>query len=307
MIGGFLAGQVAAMAFLLPGVLRWRNQSGSGDIAPSLGSIARRYRRFAFYSTPAAVLNAAISRLPTIMLPLFFSWTVVGYYGRSFVALAVPLGLFGNAVAQVFFVHAGEAMRAGSIARITGQVHDRLVMLGLLPTVAVMIAGPDLFEVLFGTTWRPSGEYLRYVAPWMFLASVAAPLTKVFDVLERQRADLLTSIGMFVLQGTALVVGGRTGDVTLTLILLGAAGVLARAVHIGVILALSGVSFGAALLPYAKHFGYGLLPALAIFTATVWASPLVTVVVTAVGLGGYYAFIGLRQGVLTQPGTTMKG
>src|SRR5690606_7728230 len=126
------------------------------------------YRRFAIYSTPAAVLNGVFSRLPTVLLPLFFSWSVVGYYGRAFVALAVPLGLIGNAVAQVFFVHAGEARRAGGLSGLTAQVHARLVMLGIAPTLAVMIAGPDLFAVLFGELWRDSGEYLRYVAPWMF-------------------------------------------------------------------------------------------------------------------------------------------
>ena len=263
-----------------------------------------RYRRFAFFSTPAAVLNAAFARLPTILLPLFFSWTVVGYYGRAFVALAVPLGLFGSAVAQVFFVHAGEAMRTGSIARITGQVHDRLVMLGLLPTAAVMIAGPDLFEVLFGANWRPSGEYLRYVAPWLFLASVAAPLTRVFDVLERQRADLFTSIGMFVLQGAAIVIGGRTGSLELTLLLMGATGLVARAGHIAVMLLLSRVPAREVLSPYLRYTGLGVLPALVIGAAAYLASPVLTLVVTVIAVCGYYAFIGLKGGMLLPPGST---
>lgn len=306
LIGGFLAGQLAALAFMLPGRQKKSNREVSHQEAhaPGFTAIANRYRRFALFSTPAAVLNAAFARLPTILLPLFFSWTVVGYYGRAFVALAVPLGLFGSAVAQVFFVHAGEAMRTGSIARITSQVHDRLVMLGLLPTAAVMIAGPDLFEVLFGANWRPSGDYLRYVAPWLFLAAVAAPLTRVFDVLERQRADLLTSIGMFVLQGTAIVIGGRSGSLELTLLLMGATGLLARAAHIGVMLLLSRVPGREVLAPYLRYAGIGVAPLLLIGVAAYFASPFVTLVVTVIALAGYYAFIGLKGGMLLPPGST---
>ena len=62
----------------------------------------------------------------------------------------------------------------------------------------------------------------------MLLAAIASPLTRVFDVLERQRTDLACSVGMIVLQTAALVVGGRTGDVFFTLLLLGIAGVVAR-------------------------------------------------------------------------------
>ncbi|HEX7071177.1 MAG TPA: oligosaccharide flippase family protein [Rhodothermales bacterium] len=300
LIGGFVAGQVADLAFV---AIARRNAPQSTavsdeDAPPTLPDVARKYRHFAGYSTPAAVLNAAFSRLPTILLPLYFSWTVVGYYGRAFAALAVPLGLVGNAVAQVFFVHAGEAMRAGTMGRLSAQVHGRLVMIGLLPTIAVMIAGPDLFEVLFGQPWRPSGEYLRYVAPWMFLAAIAAPLTKIFDVLQQQRADFLSSVAMFCLQTAALVVGGTRGDVMLALILLGATGFLARAGHVSVMLGLAGTGLRDALLPYGRYGLRALLPAAAILLATFFAPPVVTVVVTFLALGSYYGFIAWNEGVL---------
>ena len=303
LIGGFVAGQVAALALLLPAA--WRNrgvparQPDVEDALPSLMDAARQYRRFALFSTPAAVLNAAFSRLPTILLPLYFSWTVVGYYGRAFVALAIPLGLVGNAVAQVFFVHAGEAMRAGSIGRLTVQVQARLVMIGLMPTLAVMIAGPELFEILLGEPWRTSGEYLRFVAPWMMLASIASPLTRVFDVLERQRTDLACSLGMIGLQTTALVVGGRSGDVMFTLLLLGVAGVIARAAHLIVIMRVAHARPASAIMPYVRYGLYSAIPALAIAASVSFASPAVTVLTTILALAAYYGTVAVREDLLT--------
>ena len=303
LIGGFVIGQVASLALLLPAALKGRDGSGEAapgpeTTAPNLLSAARRYRRYALYSAPAAALNAAFTRLPIILLPLFFSWSVVGYFGRAFVALAVPLGLIGNAIAQVFFVHAGEAMRAGTLGGLTARVHGRLVMLGLLPTAAVIVAGPDLFEVTFGAPWRTSGEYVQLVAPWMFMAAVASPLTRTFDVLERQRVDLFTSIGMFIVQASAIVVGGMTGDVMLTLILLGTSGFLARAAHVATMLHLAGVSPAEAVRPYYHYARFALLPLLAIAVTARWAAPWATLIVTAVSGIAFYSFVAHRERLL---------
>src|SRR5690606_983337 len=145
----------------------------------------------------------------------------------------------------------------------------------------------------------PAGEYLRFVAPWLYLAAIAAPLTRLFDVLERQRADLLTSILMFVVQAAALVIGGRTGDVMLTLILLGITGFVARAAHIAVMLRISSVPWRNALQPYVRYAAYSLLPGIAIALTLSGSNNMLTVAVVVIGLAAYYAAIAVREGVLT--------
>lgn len=297
LIGGFIVGQAASAAVLAPSAVRV-NISKPAAGTTSLLAIARRYRRFAAYSAPAAALNAAFARLPTLMLPLFFPTAIVGFYGRAFVALAVPLGLIGNAVAQVFFVHAGEARRAGTIRSLTTQVHARLVMIGLMPSAAVMVAGPDLFAVVFGEPWRFSGTFMPYVAPWMFLTAVSAPLTRIFDVLERQGTDLASSVGMFALQAVALIAGGITGDLVLTLLLLGIAGAVARALHIVLILRYADVPLQEMLRPYARYGAYTFPPLLLIAVATLWGTPVMTLLVTGLGVSGYYLVIAVREGIL---------
>lgn len=289
LIGGFAFAQLVSTALYGSMALR-ESRALRSHLFRGLGRTARRFRRFALFATPAGTLNAVVTRLPTLLLPMFFAFDVVGLFGRAFTALAVPLGFVGSAIAQVFFGHAAEAHRAGHLDRLTATVHARLVMLGLFPTLALVVAGPDLFAFLFGEPWRMAGVYARYLSPWFFLASVASPLTLLFDVLERQRTDLAISIAMFVVQAAALIAGGLTGDVRLTIVLAGASGVLARACHVGLLLRLAGVRLRDALAPYARYIAFSL-PGLLLATAALFADrPWLTTLAVAAG-GGIYAVV----------------
>ncbi len=295
LIGGFFAGHAASMLVLgrfvlgqgarvLAGAFRWSQ----------IRRAARRYRRFPLFSTPSTLLATLVGRLPVLLLPLFFDAAVLGLFGRAFAVLGVPLSLIGGAIAQVFFVHAAEAHRDDRLPEVTRTVHRRLVMLGLFPTLALLVAGPDVFEVVFGAAWREAGRFVQYIGPWLFLASVASPLTRLFDVLERQRLDFLTSLLMFVALAAAMLVGGRTGEVTTTLLLVGVAGAAVRVVHLAVLLRLAGVSYGAALPAYGRYLVFSLPGLLLLGGALLLHRPWLTTL-AAVLAGAVYAGLVLWQ------------
>ena len=296
LIGGFLAAHVvsgiyyaAVLARRPAAVLREALSSAA------LRNVAMRYRRFPAYSTPAAALNAVVARLPVLLLPVYFSLETVGYFGRAFVALAVPLSLIGTAVSQVFFVHAAEAHRADRLGEFTQTVHARLVMIGMFPTVLLIAVAPELLAFVFGEEWRTAGVYEQYLAASFFAGGVASPLTRLFDVLERQRTELLISITTFLALTAAIVVGGRAGSALLTMALIGAAGVLIRVLHIGTMMRLASVPLGQAARPYVRYAAFSIplvLPALLLRDVLpLWA---VTVLSAACGLA-YLALVAWRD------------
>lgn len=247
LVGGFLAGNVAAAAVNAVSSLR-----RSGRILlrrPGFGAIcrmARRYRRFPLFSTPSSLVATLVYRLPTFFIPLYFAPGELGYYVKAFAALAIPLSYAGNAVSRVFFVHAAEARLArlrDRLTEISTMVHRRLVMIGLFPTLALMVAGPDIFAVVFGEgvgqQWRTAGVYVQYIAPWLFFGSIASPLTRIFDVLERQRLDLATSLVACAFMTAALIMGGRTEDIRLLLLAVGLTGTAARLLQLAILMRLA--------------------------------------------------------------------
>lgn len=259
LIGGFIMAHVASAAYYVVALQRGagRYLAGTFDVA-ALRRVARRYRRFPAYSTPAAALNAAVARLPVLFLPIYFSLEAVGLFGRAFVTLAVPLSLIGTAISQVFFIHAAEANRSNRLAAFTRTVHARLVMIGMFPTLMLIAVGPDLFAFVFGPEWRQAGVFEQYLAVWFFAGGVASPLTRLFDVLERQRTELLISVATFLGLTTALIIGGRTGNIVLTMALMSLAGVLIRILHIYTMMRLASVPGRMTLAPYLKYAAFSI-------------------------------------------------
>lgn len=287
LIGGFLAGRLVSLVVLVWAALRHGGRVFAAAFEWSrIRAAARQYRRFPLFSTPSALIGVLIARLPLFLLPLYFEDDVIGLFVLAFNVLAIPLSHIGSAIARVFFVHAAEALHEQRLSEVTGIVHQRLVMLGLFPTLALLLAGPDVFEVIFGTVWREAGIYVQYVGPWLFLGAVASPLTRLFDVLERQRLDFATSLLMFAVMGVALVAGGRTGEVTTTLLLLGCAGAVVRLLHVSVLVRLAHVPALTALNAYGRYFLFSL-PGLSLIAGALWFfdSPWLTTIATvAAGL-----------------------
>lgn len=299
LIGGFLVGYV--VSFFIYGFNLLKSSSNLLFRAfrlKELASTAKRFRRFPLYSTPSALLSAFVARLPLLLLPQFFNEAVLGLFGLATNVLSVPLSLIGGAVAQVFFVHAAEANRSGGLANLTRTVHTRLVMIGIFPALALILAGPDVFGIVFGAPWREAGRYAGYLAPWLFLTSVASPLTRLFDVLERQRADLATSTLMFLLLATALLAGGMSGDLYRTLFYVGLAGAGVRLVQILVMLSLAGLRKRDMALPYVKYGLYGLITLAPVLVAYRYQQPWLMLILTSLGGMSYYGFVIWRDKLL---------
>lgn len=263
LVGGAALGYVAAGAVAglglarLPSARHWR--------WPAMRALAVQYRRFPFFSAPAALLNLGGTRVPVFLLAAFAGDAAVGLYGIAFGALAMPVGLVTGSVGQVFFVRAAEAHRAGELAPLARRVLGGLVAVTAFPCLAVVAAGPTLYTFVFGPEWTQAGVYARLLAPWVLTASVASPLTSLFDVLGRQRDDLALSVAMASVTTGALVVAGLLGSST-TLVAAGsAAGTVLRLGQIGWMMRLAGVP-----LPGAGRDALRALATAAPLAALVW-------------------------------------
>lgn len=299
LIGGFVAGHAVAALLLLTAALRHGAHAlGAAFRTEALRATASRYRRFAVFSMPSTLLGALMSRLPFLLLLFFFDRTIVGHFGLAFNAVLVPLSLLGGAVAQVFFVHAAEAVREDTLAPLTTTVHRRLVMAGLYPTLALLLAGPDVFAVVFSETWRTAGTYVQYLAPWLFFTALSVPLTRLFDVLERQRLDLMTSLILFTVLLSALLVGGFAGDPERCLLLLGLAGGATRCGQMLLLLRLGGVSWGSLVRPFARYTAFSLPGLLLTVAALSLHHPVLTTLAAALGGVLYVTLLLLRDGFL---------
>lgn len=298
LLGGFAVGHAAAAVVNVSAATRDVRRVPGRPTWAGLAEAARRYRRFGQFSAPAALVAALATRVPFLLLLVYFDRNVLGLFGQAFNVLYVPLALLAAAVGQVFFVRAAESVHRGELPALAESVHGRLVLIALFPVAAVAAAGPDVFEILFGASWRDAGTYATLISGWVLFTSVASPLTRLFDVLERQRADLVVNLVMFAVIATCLVLGGRSGSATVTVLALGVAGALVRLGQIIVALRLAGVGFRALLRPYRVHGLPALAAAVGLLLVRTAHSPGLTTLAFFIALGTFALLTARREGLL---------
>lgn len=223
--GGFalLAGQAGAhsvgsvalarAALLRPelGGVRWRG----------ILSAAKRYRRFPIFSTWSGLLNSTGQHIPPLMFAALFSVNVAGLYALASRVLAVPMSVIGQSVANVFFAHAAERHREGTLGTLLTRVQDILFRIAMPPAVLMVLLGPDLFRIVFGDEWTESGNIARLLTPWLVLVFVSSPVSQVLFVLQMQRADLAFQAILAATRIAAIIIGAWTASFSTTIALFG--------------------------------------------------------------------------------------
>ncbi len=196
----------------------------------------RRYQRFAFFAMPAALLNALPTQLIILGLAYFFGEATVGVYDRGYRYLVIPAGLIGNAISSVYLAKASEALHHNGLDAVTEFTYRRMLWIMAFPTLAVMLAGPELYAfILQNPHWAISGQYAQWIAPWLLFITISSSLTPIFDLLQRQRLDLLFSLGAFACQMLVLWFFGTLGNPLWAVAAISISGIFLRLIQLGIL------------------------------------------------------------------------
>jgi len=197
---GFAAGRDGAWALALAPLLAqglaslwllrpapqggWRAALGTGRAA--VREAARRHKDFALVNTPHAFLGTVQDALAVALLVAWSGEAAAGFWGLALRYLKAPATLVGSAVSQALYprLAAADAVEGRRLVR---QVMALLGAVGLALMAVLLIAGPWLFERVFGAPWREAGELARALAPYIAAHFVAAPLAVVTMAWRAQR------------------------------------------------------------------------------------------------------------------------
>ncbi|KAA6184826.1 oligosaccharide flippase family protein [Thiohalocapsa marina] len=180
---------------------------------------AGRYRRFPAFTTWSGLVNTAGQQLPPVMFAAFFTVAAAGLYALTHRILMLPATFLGQAIGTVFFSHAADAKRDGTIGIMYRHLQDKLVQIGLPPAAIIMVSGPFLFSIVFGDEWRVAGEFAQWLAVGIFAGFVASPLSQVFTVTEKQEVGLILQIILFLLRLAGIAIGAWTSSIEITVAL----------------------------------------------------------------------------------------
>ncbi len=185
---------------------------------PIIWQNLNRYRKFAIYNTPSALLNTVSWQVPSFLLSYFFSPAVVGYYAFGNQLLRLPMSLIGGSVAGAFYSHASAAHQEGNLAVFVENTFRRLVEYSFFPLLMLTVIGKELFMVVFGPQWAEAGAYTQILSLWMVFWFVSSPMSSLYSVLEKNELSFWLNVVVFTTRVASIWLGGALGSPRLALL-----------------------------------------------------------------------------------------
>ena len=105
----------------------------------------------------------------------------------------------------------------GNNGELVENLMDKLMFIGILPTVILSMVGEELFMVVFGERWVEAGRYTQILSPWVFFWFISSPLSYLFTVYERQGLSFSVHLMIFITRVISLYIGGIYHNIYLAL------------------------------------------------------------------------------------------
>jgi O-antigen/teichoic acid export membrane protein len=160
----------------------------------------KKHKNFPIYQTPSTFLSSLKNQLPVFSLALYGS-QIVGLYGLANTIVKLPMTLVGHSVRNVFFAEAASIGKDNpkKLKSLSDKLFKKMVILGLFPLIALVVLGPQLFSLVFGSNWAGSGEIARFLAIAIYADFIFSPVSRVYEVLERQKEKMFIDLGGLLL------------------------------------------------------------------------------------------------------------
>lgn len=214
--GGLMIGTIFAPLISL--ITNWFS-TGRRAVAQHLNTPFRRtdliktaqeYRNFPCYNLPRSLVNNMGSNLPSLLLAPVFGLSELGFFGMAITLAFRPINMISSSIYQVLFQHFSENVNhSESISNIYRKYLTRAALVAIPGFSVLWFILPWLCELLLGEEWRISGEYIRWMLPWLLCSLMVAPICSLSDVFGEQKKGFLFEILLFI---------GRIGGISIGLL-----------------------------------------------------------------------------------------
>src|SRR5699024_10246600 len=187
---------------------KYKEQRSNQEEQVSLKEVAKRHRDFPLYRAPEVLINSVSQRIPILMLTAFFGPAAAGFYTLGNNILQQPIRLVDEAVGHVFYPRITEASHKKE--KLTGLIIKAtfsLTGVGLIPFGLIILFGPWIFSVIFGSEWATAGQYAQWIGLFLFCEFINKPSVRSLPVLSAQLFHLVFTGISSIIRISALAIG----------------------------------------------------------------------------------------------------
>ena len=177
------------------------------------------YRNFPCFVLPRSFVNMLAGQMPVLLLTPFFGGEVVGFLSLAILLGYTPIGTITRAIYQVMYQHTMEQVHA---QKPIGQIFRKFLLSAsaiIIPVfVGLWFVLPDLTAWLLGAEWHVSGEYIRWMLPWLYVSLLSCSINYLFDVFMKQKWGLFFEVMLALMRVAGLCIGVWAGNFMLAII-----------------------------------------------------------------------------------------
>ena len=201
---------IYARKALLPA---WRRISWRG-----VAEQAKLYRNFPCFVLPRSFVNMLAGQMPILLLTPFFGGEAVGFLSLAILLGYTPIGTITRAIYQVMYQHTMEQVHR---QKPFGQMFRKFILSAsaiIIPVfVGLWFVLPQLTAWLLGAEWHISGEYIRWMLPWLYVSLLSCSINFLFDVFMKQKWGLFFEVVLAVMRVAGLCIGVWAGNFMLAI------------------------------------------------------------------------------------------
>jgi len=166
--------------------------------AEKLKRVATDYKEFPKLNAFPTFLNDLASQLSVLLITYFYSMEQIGYFTFSRQYAFVPLSLISLSVGNVYFQRI--VAKKNTSKSIKGEFKRLLIVLSSIGFVAIsviLIAGPEIFEFIFGSRWKYSGELTQVLIFSFVVKFIVSALSSLLPALKELKLAVYFPIVYF--------------------------------------------------------------------------------------------------------------
>jgi O-antigen/teichoic acid export membrane protein len=213
LIIGYFAGQAAGTALMFTDI--YKNIFPDRDVInkTEMRKVAGKYKNFARYNTPHALIDSIQDNGVVFILATYFSQTVVGLYSYAFRILKAPVGLIGSALNQIYYQQMSDMHNKGEDLRKTIlNIYKKLFIISFPGFLILFLFTPQIFSFVFGQKWHDAGVIAQILTPWLFLNFLISPVSSITLIKHKQKEAFGITIIDICARFSALIYSGITGN-----------------------------------------------------------------------------------------------
>ena len=174
----------------------------------SLADTWRKYRNFPRYSFPRSIVNYVFGQLPVLVLAPVFGTRLIGFWGMALLLAFTPISTITRSLYQSLYEYTTAKVHARQHIASYFYRFARLVLLISVPGfTALYFILPWLTGLLLGDEWTTTGQYIRWMLPWLLCSLLTASTGFIADIFFRQKIGLYFELLMALLRTAGVIAG----------------------------------------------------------------------------------------------------